>query len=340
MAVAYLLLLCLFLLLPPLLYRAGLPPRSEAYKSITSHVGSIGEIVRAIYQDRSDGDIVFLGSSLTNAAISQPTVHSALAAHLGRSAHTAVLALNWQGVDLQYYMLRDYLSTHKLRLLVWNLPQPHSRVFDQPHRAAFSFIRFGEYPDALDGLAFHYRVALFAEMVLGAPRQVLSRLRPNRLGPEAMDLNLEISHLGYYSQPFVEDSLPPAVPQRDTDLLDLNSPLLRVEGPGLGPYNLHFARKILALAASHGCTVLLLHIPLDAEIGLRTVPEIADWSVELHTDSRILAIPSADFFPGMDKSRVLHFYRDRHLNGNGRTAFTNRIIPSLLRAYDQANISR
>jgi hypothetical protein len=232
-------------------------------------------------------------------------------------------------------MLRDYLSQHKLRLLVWNLPEPHARAYDSPHILTYRWVRYGEYSDALNGLPFPYRAELFGEMVIGAPRQLLSSLRPNEIGNEALDVPTEISQTGYNGGPFVRDNLPDVTRSDSDHLLTSHSRLLRIVGPAPGTYQLYFARKVMELAASHGCRVVILHIPLDSEYGLDTVPELADWSKAMGQEVDVIAEPSVDVFPGIEKRRFLNFYRDDHLNDNGRHVFTNFIIPSILKVYDE-----
>ncbi len=70
-------------------------------------------------------------------------IQDALEQHLHRKAHVAVLAMYWQGLDLQYFLLRDYLEHHHASLVIWNLPFPSSRTIE-PHIEAFHWFRYGE----------------------------------------------------------------------------------------------------------------------------------------------------------------------------------------------------
>jgi hypothetical protein len=321
------LLLLTLLALPLLIDGIGLAPRVEAYKTVGTNAGTIGGVIRDIYGPQTNGDIVFLGSSLVEAGIDREMVSREF------PGNVAVLALNWPGLDLQYFLLRDYLERRKVRLVVWNLPEPHSRAYDAPHIQAYRWIRWGEYQEALAGLPLSYRLSLYGEMVLGAPRQVLSRIRPNLEGSEALNVEPRQMFSGYNQAAFVRDAIEhPGVAHS----LPPESATVTVVGPAPGAYQMHFARQIASLARQHGCAVVLLHMPIDAEYGQTTVPELDDWAKQLGGGLKLIGIPSAELFAGLDKTRFLHFYRDAHLNQNGAEAFTRAILPALREAYEQA----
>lgn len=335
-AVCLVLMLMMLLLSPVLLSWLGLPPRSEAYKSISTSAGTVGAVIQAIDQSPRDADVVFLGSSLVSAGISQQAIRTSLSEHLHRDANVQVLAMNWPGLDVQYFMLRDYLNTHTTHLLVWNLPEPHARAYEYPHIQAYRWIRFGEYADALDGLSFRYRAALYGEMVIGAPRQFLSMVRPNLIRDEGKEVDPALARSGFMGEKFVEDDSLLNAPRSNARLLSLDSNKISVRGPDPGPYQMHFARLIVEIARKHDCRIVLLHIPLDVEFGQKLIPELSDWKTRLAPDLSMLAAPSSDLFEGMDRPHFNHFYRDAHLNENGRRYFTQAILPAIEQAFDES----
>jgi hypothetical protein len=335
-ALGLLLLLAILLLSPVLLSWVGPPPRIEGYKSMSTTAGTVGTVVQAIYRSPPEGDVVFLGSSLVSAGVSEQIIRDEFSRHLRRPASVQVLAMNWPGLDVQYFMLRDYLQTHRARLLVWSLPEPHSRAYDYPHAQAYRWLRYGEYADALSGLPVPFRAALYGEMVIGAPRQFLSLVRPNLVGEEGMMVDPGLARTGYMGAKFTPDNSSPRAESNKASLLSLDSPEIAIRGPVPGPYQMHFARLILRLAQLNHCRVVLLHIPLDAEYNESTVPELADWKSELSPELRMIASPSARIFAGMDRLRFDRFYRDAHLNENGSRYFTLAILPALQQAYDES----
>jgi hypothetical protein len=197
-------------------------------------------------------------------------------------------------------------------------------------------LRWGEYSDALSGLPLQYRAAVYGEMVIGAPRQLLSRLRSNLLGQEQYDGAAGLARQGYYGVPFVPDSIEARKWDAERLLIPLISPMLENVGPTPGPYQLHFARKILELAKEHGCTVVLIHVPLDVEAGSARIPELAPWSQLLGAQYDMVGIASAELFRSIPPERVRNFYRDLHFNENGTAAFTTAIAPAIIEAYDRA----
>jgi hypothetical protein len=313
----------------------GHPPREQAYAGMADVVGPVGTHVREVFCDPSNADILFLGSSLVRAGIDQATVEHALSAHLGRPAHVEMLALNWQGLDLQYFLLRDYLSTHHAGLIVWNLPVPGSRSIE-PHVEAFRWVRFGEYSDALSGLPMRYRLALYGDMVLGAPRELLSHLRPNLLSKEELEAPIRSEKAGYYGASFVPEPTDAATsPTLDQSYEHPPYVLVHAVGKPLNTYEEHFARKILKLAKDNHVTVVLLHIPIDSEQGLEYMPERSRWADALHTNAPMIGAASVVLFKDVDKAHFYDYYRDQHFNINGSMLFTRSMLPAILRAYDE-----
>ena len=334
--ICFCLLLIGILASPVLLSWAGLPSREQTYKGITDEAGRVGVQTRQIFYDSGDSDVVLLGSSLVWKGINPEVLQEKLSAHLGRPAHITVLAMNWQGIDLQYFLLRDYLTRHKTSLVVWNLPAPGSRMFE-PHIEANYWVRYGEYSDALRGLPLRMRLALYADMVLGVPRQLVAKLRPNQLSPQEFASDSWNNRLGYYGAPYVEDHLPSqTIPTKDVVVSSAEGPEIHISGPALDPYELHFAKKIVELLKEHHTDVVFLHVPIDLERNMKKMPELEDWSSVLGVDAPMLGISSAELFQGVSDKRFYHFYIDQHFNENGRELYTESIAPGLLKAYDQS----
>jgi len=333
--VCFCLLLVGILASPVLLSWAGLPSREQAYEGITTEAGSVGAQTRDIFCDSRDSDIVFLGSSLVVKGIDPQLLQEGLSIHLGRPAHITVLAMNWQGIDLQYFLLRDYLSRHKTSLVVWNLPAPGSRMLE-PHIEAKYWVRYGEYSDALRGLSLRMRLALYADMILGVPRELTAKIRPNRLSPQELASDGWNYNQGYYGAPYVEDKLPSKTfPISDILVPSAEGPEVHICGPALDPYELHFARKIVGLLKEHHTRVVFLHVPIDMEHNMTKMPELEDWSSALGVDAPVLGVPSATLFAGVPDKRFYNFYMDQHFNQNGRELYTQAIMPGLLRIYDE-----
>ena len=333
-AVSFCVLLIVLLGLPVVANWVGHPSREQAYAGMSTAAGPVGMHVREIFRDPSDTDVLFLGSSLVRAGVNLPMIEGAMSAHLGRPAHIEMFALNWQGLDLQYFLLRDYLSSHHVGLIVWNLPVPGSRSIE-PHIEAFRWVRFGEYSDARYGLSLPYRLALYSDMVFGAPREMLSHLRPNLLSKSELDFQVRSEEMGYYGTSFVPEAVDSAaIPALEQSYEVPPYHLVHAAGKPLDQYETHFAEKILELGKEKHTKIAFLHIPIDSEQGLDYMPERSRWVDTLHTDAPMIGSASEVLFKGVNKERFHNFYRDQHFNINGSTLYTQSIIPAILKAYD------
>jgi hypothetical protein len=331
---SFCILLLALLTLPLVTEWVGHPSREQAYASMSDEVGPIGAHMRELFHDPSDADILFVGSSLVRAGIDGPTVEHELSAHVGRPVHVEFLSFNWQGLDLQYFLLRDYLKTHHAKLIVWNLPVPGSRNL-VPHVEAFRWMRYGEYSDVLAGLPLYYRLAIYSDMVLGAPRELFSHLRPNRLREKEMNAQITSENTGYYGSAFVPESINvTSMPPIDESYEPAPYASVKATGMPLNVYENHFAKNILELARQNNVKVALLHIPIDTEHGLDYMPERSNWSTALATSAPMIGLPSAVLFRNVNKDHFYNFYRDQHFNTNGSLLFTKSIMPALLKAYD------
>ena len=332
--VSFCILLSGLLALPLLTNWIGHPSRQQAYAAMSTEVGPIGVHTRE-FNDPFDADVLFLGSSLIRSGVDQKTIERAISAQIGRPAHVVYLSYNWQGLDLQYFLLRDYLKTHHAKLILWNLPVPGSRNLI-PHVEAFRWVRFGEYSDAFTGLPLRYRLALYSDMVLGAPRELLSHLRTNRLSRQETNAQIRSENVGYYGSAFVPEPVHPvAAPPIDESYEPAPYALVKATGVPLNAYEDHFAKDILALIQQNGIRLGLLHIPIDTERGLNYMPERSDWPQALSTNAPMIGLPSAVLFRNIGPDHFENFYHDQHFNHNGSVLFTESVLPAILKAYEE-----
>jgi len=93
-------------------------------------------------------------------------------------------------------------------MVVMSMPIPEF-TSDRPHVQAFRWLRFGDYPEVLSRLPVRSKFILYAEYVLGAPRQWLSLARPNHVDPAralSSTFGTVYQDIGYYGAPFVAKS--------------------------------------------------------------------------------------------------------------------------------------
>ncbi|MGH7295988.1 MAG: hypothetical protein ACRELB_13690 [Polyangiaceae bacterium] len=314
-------------------------PRSEVYKAVPDRAGPFAYIEQQALEESGDIDILFVGSSLLWAGIDTHAVAEALSARIRRPATVVMLGSNWEGADLPYVLLHDLLSHRHVRLVV--LSTPTSRfTHDTPHVQAFRWMRFGEDQEAADALLWSDRLSVYAAEVLGAPRQVVSWLRPNMVYPEEVDagwLREERLHEGYYGAPFVRDDSEAKPVSAATATYD-GSPTgpFRFVGPPPGSYERVYLRETGRLLERNGSAVAALHVVTARERGQEVVRERFRWPDALGVPCDILGVPAATLFAGMSEERLHHYYYDEHLNGNGAARFTAAVAPAIVETYLRA----
>jgi hypothetical protein len=289
---------------------------------------------RAFFEEKDDVDLLVFGSSLVRAAIDGRMLERELSAKLGRPAKVLVVGVNWPGLDIQYFLLRDLLEHRRVHMAVLALPVGQQNT-SMPHVQLFRMIRFGDYPDAFEGLSLLNRARLYSAMVLGAPRQALTMVRGNRVSSERApdeffrpDNEREV---GYYGAPFVRDARRPPVfapasltytPVADCSFEFRNEPF--------SPYHMHFLERMGRLLQEKKVRSVFVNIPLDGDRGSAVMRERLYWPSLFGPDTYMVGVPSALLFRGFSDDEFYRFYADQHFNRNGREYYTAAVLPAIL----------
>lgn len=328
----YVAVLSVVLLGPVILFAIGPSPRREVYK-LHEEAGTMAAIGREIYERQQPLDFLFFGSSIINAAIVPELVDSGLQSATGKKPATLLCGPVWQGMDLQYAILHDFLAHRKVKYLVLNLPRGVLWT-NKPHIVLHRMVRLGDIPGFTAGLGVVHGAQVYAAEMLGFPRQLLSLVRPNLVGAyEAGRLDTRPPGIlyGYYgAAPVKDDRQPPLLPGEQM-LHDgtTDGGWFRFDHDDLGDYQLDMIAKVGALAREHGVRIVILNVPIDSDRGNPVVSERMDWSKVLGMRVTVLGIPSAVLFKDMTDEEFYHFYLDQHLNLNGRRYYTTAILPGL-----------
>jgi hypothetical protein len=326
---------------PLVVDKLGMLDRAQVYPTIPVEAGPYPHIQRQVFEERSDIDVVFVGSSLMWSGIDAPYVQRELSRVLGRDAVVTVLASVWPGLDRDYVLLRDLLAHRRVRLVVFQLPNRDrptadpaadvNRVSDEPHVQAFRFLRVGEMPDA--DLPLRSEAGLYAGAVLGLPRHLLSFVRPNytEQPPVAATLGARFVPRGFYGAPF--EPYRPSPPVLRPDEMIYSAATASTFGffnEPLPPYQTRFAHLISALLKQYDIPAVVLHIPQANEIDADVVEERLNWIEEFGIEGNMVGIPPTRLFAGMSQAEVERFFLNDHLNENGTIYFTRAVMPSLL----------
>jgi len=328
------------LALPILLHWIGGVSREEVYRGISDSAGSFAYFGQEAFDRHSDVDILFSGSSLLGNALEPSLLRRDFSRALGREASVILLRQSWQGPDMNYFVARDLMERRKVKLLVIAAPAGILRS-SQPHVQLFRVARYGDFSGALDGLPLRSRAAIYADYVLGSPRQALNLLRPNAMDSPPTEPASHGPPAGYMGRPFVRRQVAvPAIPPASVIDSGENRGIFHFDGPPLNAYQLHFLRKTKELAQKQGALLVILHLPSPSERGSRIVPDRRLMSELLGPGVAFVGVPSALMFQNIPDSQFEDYYQDEHLNLNGSELFTGIITPVLIHLYEQYQQSR
>jgi hypothetical protein len=329
-----------FLTLPIVLRGVGGISLEESFRGISERAGDFDRIGHETFEDHSDLDVFFCGSSLLELAVDPELVTRQMSQAIGRPVKALLLPQAWQGPDMNYFVARALMERRRVKMLVIAAPAWVHRS-NQPHVQLFRVVRYGDYPGALDGVSFRSRAAVYADYVLGAPRQALNLLRTNLVAPDAGGARVARVGLGYEGGPFVphEESGPTVPPSESIDS-EKSRDLFRFDGPPLSPYQFHFLLKTAELAREHGSLLVILHMPSPSERRDAIVPDRKLMPGIIGDGVFFVGVPSARLFRNVPDSEFFDYYQDEHMNLNGSELFTRAIIPALVKIYEQQSAAR
>lgn len=363
-AAAFGLLLATMLLLPVAAAKTGLFPRQEAYATMPAFPGPFSFMQRAIFEEKSDADIVFMGASCVFFGVDTPQVQQALSRKLGRDAHVMTLAGLWAAEDRNYLILRDLLQHRKVKMVVYNMEEECAHYYEEPHAYAYRFFELENDPRTLAGVAPEKQIAFYGEAVLGTPRHLLSLLIPPipDPSPETEDLGMRRRPFGYKSDrstfiPFMPT--PPQIPADDLIFSDRTRSSFHIGGLALDRFQAGFLRKIGDLLREKNIPLVILDTPpkwrnpgwnaqhhedprdlppgfVEPTEPATVVEEYTHWDEVFGMPVDLVGVPPSRLFAGLTDAQVKLLYADRiHFNDNGRVYFTHVITPALLELYEK-----
>ena len=346
--------LLLFLLgLPLLLGRSRLPGREQLYDSEGWGWGPYPWVRSQIFDETNPIDIAFMGSSHMACAIDTPYVQQQLALRLGHPA--TVRSLCWSGADFDvlYLVAKDLLEHRKVKLLVFYDETGGGGVRNSLVPLWF---RWGEDADTLAGLPLADRAPFYFASILGMPRNLICYLRPNI----PADLTRTNSYMLLYNTPNPATRLGASTRRLGFAPVGANftefhefSPRtgitpgdVRIYSPATAPdflfsdrpvpaWQTVFARQFAALAQSHGCRLVLLHLPVLTETNAVKIEEPKFWPDVLQAPVTMVGIPPAKYFAGLTAEQSRRLYANPgHINANGQAYLTPLLTPTLIKLYE------
>jgi len=355
-AAAFALLLLILLLSPVFAGKRFLPPRAEAYSSLTWRFGDFGFLYQQIFQQKGDIDIAFIGSSRMWAGIDTPYVEQELSKRLGRPAVVRTLAWNWLGCDADFFITQDLLQNRKVHMIVID---DEFRADEPPHVAATHWFRLGDNAAALRGLPPRIQSSFFFAAILGMPRNLLSLVRPNL--PEILastDIehwreafhapnpceragSLSVKRWEYADAPF--SAYAPHGNALPSDIIvysPATSDQFKFSGLGATSWQHQFVKKLAILAQENNVKLVFLHLtPVysDNETNNLVIQERECWPLVLNTNLSLIGIPPEKLYSGIaaaDLPKLFYTPDFYHFNQNGQKFFTPLITPTLFHIYE------
>jgi hypothetical protein len=298
--------------------------RRMAYDTTPEDGGPYPYFSRVLFDDNSPLDAAILGSSLEMVGINPSIIQDELLRLTGERHKIALLASNWRGEDLLYFLARDLLANRRVGILIIGVPH-YGSTRSVPHPLA-------SYWWPLQDVSWNSDAAVIALATVGIPRRVLLkalppvRVRP-RLGPE-FDGGIDVG-AGFKGKPFekIEGlSIAPRLPASATFHLTRSTELDRSVVP-LNEFQLTYLRRIAELAEAHGTKVALLQVPIYSGRLSQTIETRSNILDVVKEQTPYLGIVPARLWNSRPRgSEVEQYYYDDHLNLNGRTYFSYELV--------------
>ena len=334
----FLALLVCILILPQVITWSGTVSRRNSYEIMPENQGAYSFVMKEVFDNTEDIDILFLGSSILFNGVDTPQVQKELSLKLGRPARVVTFGHYFNSIDILHMQVRDLLERKRVRLVVMSIPRmPYN---DGPSTTAHRFFRYSDDKETFDELPFKYQAVLYSSAILRTPKDLLTLVRPNGSTPSdfAQDLGADKSALGMGRDPLTFERYAPASPQiKYSDLIysDDSREKFRFTGDPIPFYqNVHFD-KLIDQLRQHHTSVMMLNIPQYSERHSDKIVERDDWAKRFQMDIPLVGVPPATLFAGLNEEEIekLHF-DEEHLNLNGNEFFTRTVLPAILMVYE------
>lgn len=338
-AFLFLALIIIILVLPVIITKSGLITRRNSYEIMPENQGAYSFVMREIFDNKEDIDILFAGSSVTFGGIDTPQVQKDLSNKLGRPARVMTFGHYFNSMDVTYTQIRDLLERKRVRLIVLSIPRlPYT---DGPSAIAYRFVRYNDDKELFDNLSLKSKISLYACGVLRTPRDLMTIIRPNlqRPSPFAKDLGADKRDDGMGRKPekfkrFTPTS--PSVPVANLIYSPESKDRVEFINDDITYHQNYYLEKLIELLKRNKVPVMIINIPQHTEIHSPRVIERKDWSKSFGMDTPLVGVQPSVLFAGLSEEEIeLLFFDDIHFNTNGNEFYTRTVLPAILEVYDK-----
>jgi hypothetical protein len=354
-AAAFALLVLALLLSPMLVGKSWLRSRDQIYSSLPWGTGPYPYLHNQIFEEKGDIDVAFMGTSTMWYGIDTPYFQEKLSEKLGRPATARTLCWDWPGADAFYRIAKDLMEHRRVHMIVFC--DPAVNAGDTAHKMAPDLFQWPDHKADLGGLQSRAKTAFYAAAILGMPKNLWGRVRPNLPVIDSAEVSWPgfdhmenpFRRLGSLASPLIEgrpfEKFSPPIPLGLSSNVvvysDSTKTNFQFSAPSpfheipLQPMQIIFARKVAQLAREHHVKMVYLYVPRSIEMRFTTINPSTFWPDIFPDDFAMVGIPPAKLFAGLSDDDVLKLYWEyRHLNMNGQDYFTPIVTPTLVRLYE------
>lgn len=342
-ALIFVVLVFFFISLPVFLFWTGLPAREAVFAAAPSIAGNFPFLYRQIFKEKSEIDLLLLGGSTLWCGVKAPLVEEKLSAASGKPANVVTFGHSYATYDLEYYLLEKLLERRKIHLAILLHPNVEY-VADWPHRLAEYWFTLRDW-DMLSGAPLSRKICMYSQVVLGAPRRLLSLFRTDESGQYTYLCDQHgyllwpcgfSRDFGRTRAPFTEfHPAPPKLPAARL-FFSTNAAGFAFYDQPLGAYQARYFNQCISLLRSKGIPVVILHTPYFFEDPDRVIERLDTGLID-DKGVDIMGVPARILFNGLNQEQKMLLYSDHlHLNSNGAEFFTTAISEGIVHAYKKA----
>lgn len=337
----YCVVIILFLLLPVIIDFLGLRNNTENFKSLPSndlgHPSPYVFIADEMSRTEEPVDILILGSSFGWTGLDASIIASELSKEIGRKTAVLNFCSNWRGEDQYLILLRDLLLKRKVNMVLITQPiWEYQKQYSWHFRASY-FMRFSD-RYLLSGLSLNDKVSWYSHLVLGAPRQLLSAIRPNiplNPIPHSSTFGTMLKKKGFNGENFVQFKQVPVVNKINRTYNDsFTNTHYKIMDSKFPEFQTFWMNHLSSLLTKRNISKALISIPIWSTRNDKYV-KIYSELFDIY-DSTFIGIPPYELFGEMKPEKQNLFFYNEHMNYNGAKYFTESIVKKIIETYTKS----
>ena len=310
----------------------GLHLTTSPSRSVYEGLDARGSIERShvdiLFVDRDPLAVAFLGLSSMWVGVDARSLQEQLS-ETGETNRVALMGANHPGEDLVYSLAQVLLENREVSLLVLSTP---GRGQLEPHPMLHRLYSFKHHQPVWEDLSWRDRITAYGLAVLGAPGQLLARVRQPVGLEDRRSLTANngswLRNLAWPGTNFAVIETPGCCTDMQLFLPEQFDELTFDDVTT--PYQRTYLEHTLRLAEEHGTRVAILSPPLwrDRRTA-RPIIRLPRELLEQHNVPLIAQSGEALFGSAPDSDIQSYFYNANHMNPNGTSRVTGAIAPHI-----------